>query len=107
MPRNASPQYPLSTIVSDAHAAALNGGDVSYSLYIQNPEPTSGYQHVTYNGVTNLFDNASVCATLLNQAITSVSNSLVMTNVHTTTLSGFPATVDIHNYWNAMGTYSR
>jgi hypothetical protein len=108
VPRNGSPQYPLTgnnSIVSLAGAAGLNGGDTSYAAYIQATGVSTGYQHVIFNGGTLLFGNASACKATLNEAVAQVANSLVLTNVHTTTLSDYPSQVYIHNYWNASVTY--
>jgi hypothetical protein len=111
VPKTASPQYPVTSaggsnnLVSLANAAALSGGDTGYAVYIQNSDASAGYQHVTFNPTTTLFGNASSCVTTLNEAVQSVANSLVLTNVHTTTLSAYPSQVYIHNYWNASVTY--
>ena len=53
VPSDASPQFPLSTILTLAGAGALSGCDSNsgdgYALYIQSTEPTAGYEHVTFN----------------------------------------------------------
>ncbi|MDX2144491.1 MAG: hypothetical protein SFV19_14130 [Rhodospirillaceae bacterium] len=103
--RSASPQYTLTQILQNANAAALNGGDTSYALYIQNPDAAAGYQHVTYNSVNGFFENVSVCNALLNQAVGTISSSAVLTNVHTSRIAGYPSQVEFHNYWNAPVTY--
>ena len=105
VPRSASPQYSLTQILTNASAGALNGGDTSYALYVQNPDTASGWQHVTFNGNNNFFENASVCKTLLNQQVASISSTAVLTNVHTSRLAAFPSEVQIHNFWNAAVTY--
>lgn len=105
VPVRAAPQFPLSDILSRANAGALTGGDTSYSLYIQNPDATAGYQHVTFNGTNSFFENVSVCSNLLRQSVLSVVNSAVLTNVHTTQLANFPSSVEVHSYWNAPLTY--
>jgi hypothetical protein len=103
--RSASPQYTLTQILQNANAGPLAGGDTSYSLYIQNPDPMSGYQHVTYNAVNGFFENVSVCSKLLNQALAENTSSAVLTNVHTTRIAAYPSQVELHNYWNAPVTY--
>jgi hypothetical protein len=103
--RSASPQYTLTQILQNANAAALNGGDTSYALYIQNPDAATGYQHVTYNSNNGFFENVSVCGSLLNQSVGTISSSAVLTNVHTSRIAGYPAQIEIHNYWNAPVTY--
>jgi hypothetical protein len=106
VPRSASPQYSLTQIRTLANAGGLRPGDDRFSLYIQNPEPTAGYQHVIYNAQTTFFENASVCANLLNQAIAAAGfNTAVLTNVHTSRLASYPSEVTLHNYWNAPVTY--
>lgn len=104
VPKNASPQIGLSTILTLAGASAADHG---YSLYIQNSEPTAGYQHVTFNGSSGLFENNSACAHTLNEVVTAAYPSLVLTNLHTNLISTttYPMQVDIHNYWNAAVTY--
>ena len=104
VPKHASPQYSFATILSMAHATTA--ADHGYAFYIQNPETTSGYQHVTFNGTSGLFENASICSYPLNLSIAASYPSLVVTNVHTDKLStGYPAQIDIHNYWNAASTF--
>jgi hypothetical protein len=105
VPRSASPQYSLTQILQNGNAAALNGGDTSYSLYIQDPDPMSGYQHVTYSEASKFFENVSVCSSLLNQAVAASTSSAVLTNVHTSRISTYPAQIELHNYWNAAVTY--
>jgi hypothetical protein len=104
VPKNASPQVALSTILTLAGASAADHG---YSLYIQNSEPTAGYQHVTFNGTSGLFENNSNCAHTLNEVVTAAYASLVLTNLHTNLINTatYPMQVDIHNYWNAAVTY--
>lgn len=103
--RSASPQYSLTQILQNGNAGALTGGDTSYSLYIQNPDAMSGYQHVTYNAVSKFFENASVCTSLLNQAVAANSSSAVLINVHTSRIAEYPSQVEIHNFWNVAVTY--
>ncbi len=102
--KNASPQFALSTILTLAGASAADHG---YSLYIQNAEPTAGYQHVTFNGTSGLFENNSACAHTLNEVMTAAYPSLILTNLHTSKINTatYPMQVDIHNYWNAAVTY--
>lgn len=105
VPKNASPQFSFDTLLSMAGAAKTT--DHNYSLYIQNSENTSGYQHVTFNGSSGLFENNSNCANTLNQVVKAANPSLVLTNLHTTQISttAYPMQIDIHNYWNAATTY--
>lgn len=105
VPKNASPQFSLDTLL--AMAGAAKNAEHAYSLYIQNSEPTSGYQHVTFNSSSGLFENSSNCANTLNQAVKAAYPSLVLTNLHTSLISTatWPMQIDIHNYWNAAVTY--
>ncbi len=104
VPKNASPQFSFDTLLSMAGAAKTT--DHNYSLYIQNSEATSGYQHVTFNGTSGLFENNSNCANTLNQVVKAAYPSLVLTNLHTTQVNAnYPMQIDIHNYWNAAVTY--
>ncbi len=104
VPKNAAPQFSFGTILTMAGAAQTR--DHNYALYIQNPEPTAGYQHVSFNGTSSLFENIGVCANLLNQSVTAAYPSLVLTNLHTDRLAaGYPSEINIHNYWNAAVTY--
>ena len=111
IPVRASIQYALNGtsppgILQLANAAALPTGDTGYSLYVQSTEPTAGYAHVVYNSVNTFFENVSMCSNLLNQSVKSVVNSAVLTNIHTSLFaSNYPATVTIHNYWNAQISY--
>lgn len=105
IPKNASPQFSFDTLLSMAGAAKT--ADHNYSLYIQNSEATAGYQHVTFNGTSGLFENNSNCANTLNQSVKAAYPSLVLTNLHTTLISTttYPMQIEIHNYWNAATTY--
>ncbi len=109
--RSASPQYSLTQILQNANVAVVNGagvltgGDTSFSLYIQDPDTLSGYQHVTYNAASAFFENVSVCNSLLNQTVSSNSSSAVLMNVHTSKISDYPSQIELHNFWNAAVTY--
>jgi hypothetical protein len=104
VPKNASPQFAFGTLLGMAGAAQTT--DHNYALYIRNTEATSGYQHVTFNGTSGLFENVSVCPRPLNEAALASSVSLVATNLHTDQLGAdYPSQIDIHNYWNAAVTY--
>lgn len=102
---SASPQYSLTQILSLAGAGNLTGGDTGYSLYLQNPEHLTGYQHVVFNGVTRSFENASACSSLLIQHQIPEALSVTLPNVHTSRLAEYPSQVLIHNYWDLPVTY--
>ncbi|MSO73127.1 MAG: hypothetical protein EXQ84_05900 [Rhodospirillaceae bacterium] len=106
VPTRSSPQFTMTEIRSKANVSA-SATDTTFSLYIQSAEPTAGYQHVTFNGNNFFFENSSVCAHLLNEAIAPVVASVALINVHTSSLAGnqFPSQIDIHNYFNAAINY--
>lgn len=103
VPPNAAPQYPLNgtnsilSLAGVAPSAATNA-----AIYIQDTDVGAGYAHVTYNGVSTLFENQSVCTTPLNQRLTS-QNRQMLANVHTTALAGnnYPSVISVHNYSTA------
>jgi hypothetical protein len=97
VPGNASQQKHWAQVVGGANAGPLTGGDTSYAMYLRNPDPLAGYQHVTFHQVTTFFENASICDRLLNEALVS-TGKVVMPNVHTTQLGGYPSKLQIHNY---------
>lgn len=101
VPRNASPQKYFNDILVAANAGALTGGDTGYAFYIQNLDFYAGYQHVTFNGATTFFENASICARVLNQP----ASSGALLNVHTTKLAGWPSKLQIYNAGTAAVNY--
>jgi hypothetical protein len=104
IPPYASPQFRIDTLLTMAGAAALSGDDSGYVVYLQSTEPKAGYQHVTFNGATALFGNASDCNSTINEVL-GVSGSRALTNIHTSRLSAYPSTIYIHNYASAPTTY--
>ena len=105
----ASPQYSV-TSVGGANSIFTQAGvavasNATYALYIQDTDALAGYQHVTYNGGSSLFENASYCGTPMNQQF-AASNREVVTNVHTTVLAGnaYPSVISLHNYSTASVT---
>lgn len=102
----ASPQYPLQAILNQASAGDLVNGDTSYSLYIQDNDGASGFQHVAYNGLNGFFENVSACKTNLNTALGGTSTAAFLPNIHTSVLANYPDEITIHNASNAPSTYS-
>jgi hypothetical protein len=102
IPGNASVQYPVNAAGGSPSIMQLAGvtaeSGTAYALYLQNANSLAGYQHVTFNSTTSLFENASVCSTPLIQQQSTQNNGLVLTNVHTTALGGYPSVVTLHNY---------
>ena len=111
IPALASQQYAMGSggagtnILSKIAPATAAGG--TYSVYLQSSESTAGYQHVTYNGVTFLYENASVCKNLLSQVTLPYSSSLVLLNVHTSVIEafGYPMSISLHNFSDVTKTY--
>ena len=103
VPSYASPQYPLAPAGGSnsifAQAGVTDQSGTSYALYIQDTDTLSGYEHVTFNNKSSLFENSSLCNSLVNQQLAS-SNTVALPNVHTSvpTLSSYPSTVSIANY---------
>ncbi len=103
VPAYASPQYPVlqpstgdPSVFGQAGVTASSGA--TYALYIQNSNALAGFQHVTFNSTSLLFENNSVCTTPISQQLAS-SNKLVLTNVHSSTFaSNYPSSITIHNY---------
>lgn len=106
VPTRASPQYSLSGLRTLAGAPGLENGDTSFALYMQNTDPASGYQHVIFNNDNSFFENASICGTTFEDALSAVANSKVLINVHTSLLAPWPSQIEIHNFWNAPVTYT-
>lgn len=103
VPKNASPQKYYNDILTAAGAGPLTGGDTGYAIYVQNLDYYAGYQHVTFNGATTFFENASICARLLNPP--AAAGSGVLLNVHTTKLAGWPSKVQIYNSGSAAANF--
>ena len=102
-----SPRCSTTFLPSLAKANAAAAVDHGYAIYIQNPEPTAGYEHVTFNSTSGLFENVSNCQYTLNETVKAFYPSLVATNLHTTALANntYPTQIDLHNYWNAQVSY--
>jgi len=106
VPKNASPQYPVTAAggassIFDRAGVAVSSG-AKYALYIQNSNALAGYAHVTFNPLTSLFENNSVCSNKLN----AQTSSHVIANVHTSSLASgaYPSAVSIHNYSSGSTT---
>jgi hypothetical protein len=98
VPANAELQRSLSTLLAAAGVTGLTGSDTGYSIYLQNPDASAGYQHVIFSSVTSLFENASNCKIPLNQVIGANGNKAALIGVHTSALSAYPSSLYIHNY---------
>lgn len=107
IPYMASIQYSIQEIIQLAGAAALNGGDTGYSVYLKNADPEAGYQHAIYDWTTELFENGSNCNTTINDQMLALHNRKVLTNVHTSAIANntYPSTIYVHNYATTSKTY--
>ena len=103
VPAMASPQYPLSTILSAANAGALTGGDDNYTLYVHNPNGSAAYQHVIFNGANFFFENMTTCVFFPGALYKGMPQTLA--NVHTTQLANYPSRILVHNQANTAVTY--
>jgi len=85
----------------DAAAPGTTAGG-TYSVYLSSSESTAGYQHVVFNDITSLYENASACKNLLSQ-----TSSLTLGDVHTSVIEafGFPMRVLVHNFADTAKTY--
>ena len=103
VPSNASPQLSVNDIVTKANAGALRTGDTSYSLYLSQ-EAGMAYQHVVWSSVTGFFENMTAC-TAPNTAVNISAQNRQALNVHTSTLTDYPAYISIHNAYAQAQTY--
>lgn len=108
IPYMASVQYSVGQLVGLAGAGAFAGGDASFAVFIRNTDPEAGYQHVTYNPASSLFENISNCVSPLNERMIPLHNAAIATNVHTSKVAGgqYPSTLYIYNYSNAPASYT-
>jgi hypothetical protein len=101
IPSRASPQYSLGALLalagSSAGAGAANG-DTSFAVFLKDSDQGAGYQHVTFNGNTTLFENNSVCNRSLLSSATALSGYSALTNVHTSRLGSYPSVLYFFNY---------
>jgi hypothetical protein len=106
IPYMASVQFSIQDILAVTRAGALNSGDTSYAVYLKNPDAQAGYQHVTYNAETALFENGNNCHTSINEQMIAAQNAMVVTNLHMPTIPAYPSTVTIHNHSATPTTYA-
>lgn len=107
VPARASIQYSMSTVLVAAGAVTRNEADAQFSFYIRSTEPLAGYQHATHSPNASYFQNASVCKWTIQEAVSAVAPSAVLTHVHTSRLAsqGYPSAIELHNYASAATTY--
>lgn len=107
IPARASIQYSMSTVLVNAGAVTRNEADAQFSFYIRSTEPLAGYQHATHSPNASYFQNASVCKWTIQEAVSAVAPSAVLTHVHTSRLAsqGYPSAIELHNYAAAATTY--
>lgn len=95
---NESQIYFIDTLLGAQFVNANVATGQVYAVYIKSSERLAGYQHVLYNGNTDLFENPTVCTTPYNQTSLASNNSIVLLNIPTTKLPQYPGIVLIHNY---------
>jgi hypothetical protein len=106
VPAHASPQYAFSSaggspnILGLTNAGALANNDTGYSVYLTNPDTTSFYQHVIFNGGNSFFEDMTICP-----SGASIEGTKTLTNIDTSLLAGWPATIYIHNTVAEDATY--
>ncbi len=101
----ASPQYSIDDIFDEIGVSGLRDGDDTISLYVQSPHQNNlpTFQHVVWNSMTGFFENATRC-TFREDVDYSLIN-MALTNVHTSRIADYPATIFLHNYADSAGTY--
>jgi hypothetical protein len=106
IPPRASIQYSMSQVLVAANAT-IRAPDTNFSFYLQSTEPLAGYQHVTHSPDATFFQNASVCKWTIQDAVSAVAPSVILTHVHTSQLAaqGYPSAIELHNFANAATTY--
>ncbi|MGE3476926.1 MAG: hypothetical protein AB7H70_14085 [Rhodospirillaceae bacterium] len=106
IPARASIQYSMSQVLVGANAT-ISGPDTNFSFYLQSTEPLAGYQHVTHSPDATFFQNASVCKWTIQDAVSAVAPSAILTHVHTSQLAaqGYPSAIELHNFANVAVTY--
>ncbi|MBL8630711.1 MAG: hypothetical protein JNM81_13830 [Rhodospirillaceae bacterium] len=94
IPKGASPQYSIGDILSRANVPSSIGGNTGIALYALNVlDDSLTYQHVIYNSNSAFFENMTLCGG------TTISDlNRVLTNVHTSRIPGYPASIVFHNY---------
>jgi hypothetical protein len=99
IPANASVQYAVEEIVrrSGSTPGTFLGTDTGYAVYVVNTSKTAGYRHIVYDPVTDLYENHSNCQALINEQMTPERNRVVLTNLHSTKITGFPSSIEVHN----------
>ncbi len=103
VPGLASLQFAAKDILKGAGVSTAGSADASYSMYVQNSDQLTGFQHVFYNSVNGFFENASVCPYIDGYSYVIANEALV--NVHTSVIQGYPSYIGIHNITAAPITY--
>jgi hypothetical protein len=108
IPYMASVQYSLGQLVALAGAGAFTGGDTAFAVWLRNTDLEAGYQHVTYNPVSLLFENISNCISPIGERMLPLHSQAILTNVHTSKVAGngYPSTIHIYNYSQAPVSYT-
>lgn len=99
IPYMASVQYSMSQLLGFAGNGSVPATDTGYAVYLRSTDPEAGYQHVTYNPVSALFENMSVCTSPITERLFPLHSAVVLTNVHTSKVAGgnYPSTIYLYN----------
>lgn len=99
IPANASVQYAVEEVVrrSGSTPGTFLGTDTGYAVYVLNTSKTAGYRHIVYDPVTDLYENHSNCQALINEQMVPERNRVMLTNLHSTKITGFPSSIEVHN----------
>ena len=102
--RKASPQYSVDDITDEAGITGL-AEDEPISLYLRSSDKanTPVFQHVVWNSMTGFFENAGRCT--YREGIDYSRLNTALTNIHTSRIADYPATLFLHNYADAPVTY--
>ncbi len=94
--QNASPQYTIDDIIDEADITGL-AEDEPISLYLSTSDENNPpvFQHVVWNSMTGFFENASRCT--YQEGIDYSRLNTALTNVHTSRITDYPATLFLHN----------
>jgi len=97
VPAGASVQYPVAAGANAIYTLAGVAAGGTKALYVENADPLAGYQHVSFNTVSALFENNSVCRTSMSQQLAAQGRQ-ALTNVHSSRFAGtYPSAVTLHN----------
>ena len=102
--RKTSPQYSVEDILNEAGITGL-AEDEPISLYLHSSDEDNPpvFQHAVWNSMTGFFENAGRCT--YREGIDYSRLNTALTNVHTSRIAEYPATLFLHNYADKRVTY--